>query len=225
MVGDASLGRGTRIAGFGESKNLGAAMSSAILRKDALSAALIFIGCAVGAHAQSPTTATPQTGASTAKMSTTTSPVTKLAGGDKTFVEKAAIGGLAEVELGNIAAQKASSDQVKQFAARMVSDHTKANDELKQIASVKGVQLPGSLDEKHKKHVDRLQKMSGAAFDKAYMGHMVEDHEQDVAEFKKEAQSGRDADVKGFASKTLSTLQNHLQLAKTTNDAVKKGAK
>ena len=187
---------------------------------------MIFIGCTVGAHAQtSPATVAPQAVPSTAKMAATPSDVTKLAGADKTFVEKAAIGGMAEVELGNIAAQKASSDQVKMFAARMVSDHTKANDELKQIASAKGVQLPTSLDDKHKKHVDHLQKMSGAAFDKTYMGHMVDDHQQDVAEFKKEAQSGHDADVKGFASKTLPTLQEHLQLAKTTNDAVRKGAK
>ena len=150
----------------------------------------------------------------------------KLAGADKTFVEKAAIGGMAEVELGNLAQQKAASDDVKKFGARMVTDHGKANDELKQIASTKGVQLPSALDKKHQSDMDRLQKMSGADFDKAYMNHMVDDHKQDVAEFKKEANGGRDGDVKGFASKTLPTLEEHLKLAQATHDAVKKnGAK
>ena len=170
---------------------------------------------------------TPKMGATTGTMSagSTGSASAKLAGADKTFVEKAAIGGMAEVELGNLAQQKAASDQVKQFGARMVTDHSKANDELKQIASTKGVQLPSALDDKHKKDKDRLQKMSGADFDKAYMSHMVDDHKQDVAEFKKEANGGKDGDVKGFAAKTLPTLEEHLKLAQTTNDAVKKGAK
>ena len=152
---------------------------------------------------------TPKMGATTGTMSagSTGSASAKLAGADKTFVEKAA------------------NDQVKQFAARMVTDHTKANDELKQIASTKGVQLPSALDKKHQSDMDRLQKMSGADFDKAYMSHMVDDHKQDVAEFKKEANGGKDGDVKGFAAKTLPTLEEHLKLAQTTNDAVKKGAK
>ena len=171
---------------------------------------------------------TPKMGATTGTMSagSTGSASAKLAGADKTFVEKAAVGGMAEVQLGNLAQQKAANDQVKQFAARMVTDHTKANDELKQIASTKGVQLPSALDKKHQSDMDRLQKMSGADFDKAYMSHMVDDHKHDVADFKKEANSGNDSDIKGFASKTLPTLEEHLQLAQTTNDAVKKsGAK
>ena len=170
---------------------------------------------------------TPKMGATTGTMSagSTGSASAKLAGADKTFVEKAAIGGMAEVELGNLAQQKAASEDVKKFGARMVQDHSKANDELKQIASTKGVQLPSSLDKKHQSDMDRLQKMSGADFDKAYMSHMVDDHKQDVAEFKKEANGGKDGDVKGFAAKTLPTLEEHLKLAQTTNDAVKKGAK
>jgi len=175
------------------------------------------------------------TGATTPKMGATTGATTgatsgandasagKLTGADKTFVEKAAIGGMAEVQLGNLAQQKAANDQVKQFAARMVTDHSKANDELKQIASAKGVQLPTSLDKKHQSDMERLQKMSGADFDKAYMSHMVDDHKTDVSDFKKEAGSGRDSDLKSFASKTLPTLEEHLKMAQTTNDAVKKG--
>ena len=148
-----------------------------------------------------------------------------LASGDRTFVQKAAIGGLAEVQMGNLAQQKAASDQVRQFGMRMVKDHTKANDELKQVASSKGVDVPTALDKKHQKTLDNLSKMTGADFDKAYMANMVDDHKEDVSDFKKEASGGKDADVKGFAAKTLPTLQEHLQMAQTTRDAVKKGTK
>ena len=174
----------------------------------------LFAGAVGSAAAQSASQAAPAAGAKTA-----------VPAADKDFAQKAAVGGMAEVQLGNLAQQKAANDQVKQFAARMVTDHTKANDELKQIASTKGVQLPSALDKKHQSDMDRLQKMSGADFDKAYMSHMVDDHKQDVAEFKKEANGGKDGDVKGFAAKTLPTLEEHLKLAQTTNDAVKKGAK
>ena len=136
-------------------------------------------------------------------------------------MEEAAIGGMAEVELGNLAQQKASSDDVKKFAERMVQDHSKANDQLKQTASAKGVELPTALDKKHKSDMDKLQKLSGADFDRAYMKHMVSDHKKDVSEFQKEAKSGKDSELKSFASSTLPTLQDHLKLAQTTNDAVK----
>ena len=204
-------------------------MSHPLIPKAALCAGMICL--AFGVSAQTSGSSTGATGTATPKMGATTGATpgahdaapAKLAGADKTFVEKAAVGGMAEVQLGNLAQQKAASDQVKQFAARMVTDHTKANDELKQIASTKGVQLPSSLDKKHQSDMDRLQKMSGADFDKAYMSHMVDDHKQDVAEFKKEASSGHDSDVKSFASKTLPTLEEHLKMAQSTNDAVKKG--
>ena len=204
-------------------------MSTRYLPKAALCAGMICL--AFGVSAQTSASNTGATGTTTPKMGATTGATSgahdaataELAGADKTFVEKAAVGGMAEVQLGNLAQQKAASDQVKQFAARMVTDHTKANDELKRIASKKGVQLPSSLDKKHQSDMDRLQKMSGADFDKAYMSHMVDDHKQDVAEFKKEASSGHDSDVKSFASKTLPTLEEHLKMAQSTNDAVKKG--
>jgi len=147
----------------------------------------------------------------------------KLSPADKTFVQKAAIGGLAEVEMGKLAQQKAGSDQVKQFGTRMVDDHSKANDELKQVASSKGIALPSDLDAKHKGKMAKLEKLSGAQFDRAYMDDMVADHKEDVSEFQKQAKSGSDADIKGFASKTLPTLQEHLTLAESTDKAVKGG--
>jgi putative membrane protein len=156
----------------------------------------------------------------------TTSPSgTKAAGqmdrADRKFVEEAAMGGMAEVELGKLAQQKGGSDQVKQFGARMVEDHGKANDELKQLAQAKGLSVPAAPDKSHQKEVDKLNKLSGAKFDREYMAHMLSDHRKDVSDFKKAAGSAKDSDVKSFASKTLPTLQEHLTLAQNVHDSVK----
>jgi len=154
-----------------------------------------------------------------------TSSTAKLSSADKSFVEKAAIGGMAEVQMGQLAKQKAASDQVKQFGSRMVDDHSKANDELKQVASSKGITLPTDLDAKHKNKMAKLEKLSGAQFDRAYMDDMVADHKEDVAEFQKQAKSGQDPDIKGFASKTLPTLQEHLNMAQSTDKSVKSASR
>jgi putative membrane protein len=139
---------------------------------------------------------------------------------DVEFMKKAAAGGTAEVELGKIADQKAANEKVKQFAARMVADHGKANAELGAIASSKGVQLPTEIDKGTRKEADRLQKLAGPEFDRAYMQHMVKDHRMDLKEFRKEAKSGKDAEVKSFAARTLPTLQEHMDEALATNDIV-----
>jgi putative membrane protein len=139
---------------------------------------------------------------------------------DVDFIMDAAKGGMAEVELGQLAADKAASDDVKKFGQRMVSDHTKANDELKSLAQSKSITLPTEVDAKDKATHDRLAKLSGAAFDRAYMQHMLADHRKDVNEFKKESTSGKDSDVKAWASKTLPTLEEHLKMAQDTNKAV-----
>jgi putative membrane protein len=133
---------------------------------------------------------------------------------DKKFVRDAAQGGMAEVELGKLATEKASSDDVKKFGQRMVDDHTKAADQLKQVASSEGIQLPRGLSAKDKMTEERLSKLSGEQFDKAYMADMVKDHTQDVTEFQHESHSGKDAAVKNFASQTLPTLEDHLKQAK-----------
>jgi putative membrane protein len=103
-----------------------------------------------------------------------------------------------------------------------VQDHSKANDELKQIAAGKGLQLPSAPDAHHHQEMAKLQKLSGAEFDRAYMDHMVKDHKQDVAEFRKQADSGKDPQIKAFAAKTLPTLQEHLKLAEATHAEVRK---
>lgn len=136
---------------------------------------------------------------------------------DSRFMHEAAIGGMAEVEMGRLAAEKASSADVKQFGQRMVTDHGKANDELKSLAQQKNVTLPTELDSQHKATVDRLSKLSGAAFDQAYMREMVNDHNKDVAAFKKESTSASNADLKAWAGKTLPTLQEHQTMAKEIN--------
>ena len=189
-------------------------MSVSLFSTKVLGTLVVGVALAFGASAQTTTPAT-STGTKSSSSMHKANP-------ESGFVRKAAMGGMAEVELGNLAQQKASNDQVKQFGAKMVQDHGKANDELKQLASSKGIDLPSALDSKHQKDMDKLNKLSGAQFDKAYMSHMVDDHKKDVSEFKKQAKSGKDADVKAFASKTLPTLEEHLQLAQTTNDAVKK---
>lgn len=142
---------------------------------------------------------------------------------DQTFVTKAAQGGMAEVQLGQLAKDHASSQAVKDFGQHMIDDHSKANDELKSLASQKSVTLPTDLDAKDKAVYDRLSKLNGAAFDKAYMRDMVSDHKKDIAEFQKEANSGKDPDVKAWASKTLPTLQSHLQMAESTRQQAMSG--
>ena len=169
---------------------------------------------------------------------------TMLSSDDKEFVMKAAEGGNAEVELGQLAVSKASNADVKQFAQRMVDDHGKANTELMQLAQNKGITLPTSTSmssttdpdttaaattqsdkmkaKDHKmmtdqqKTMDKLSKLSGADFDKAYMSDMVKDHEKDVAMFEKEASKGKDTDVKAWAAAKLPTLKEHLQMARDT---------
>jgi putative membrane protein len=136
-----------------------------------------------------------------------------LSAADKTFVKKAAEGGLAEVELGKLATEKASNDQVKKFGQRMVDDHGKANDQLKDVAAQKHVDLPTEPNAKDKATKARLEKLSGEEFDRAYMRDMVKDHKADVAEFARESQSSKDLAVKNFARQTLPTLRNHLKEA------------
>lgn len=123
---------------------------------------------------------------------------------DKTFMKKAAKGGMMEVAMGNLASQNGQSDDVKSFGKKMVTEHSKANDELKSIASQKGVTLPAK---------EPSVKWSS---DKAYMSMMVKDHEKDLAEFQEQAKTGSDPELKKFAEDTAKMVQEHLDLAKET---------
>ena len=140
---------------------------------------------------------------------------------DHTFMMKAAQGGMAEVQMGQLAQQNGQSQGVKDFGQRMVTDHTKANDQLKQVALQEGVTLPTSPSSHDQAEYNKMSKLHGDAFDKAYSKMMVSDHKKDIAEFQREASSGSDPQVKDFASQTLPTLQEHLQMAEKMNSAEK----
>jgi len=140
---------------------------------------------------------------------------------DHDFAAKAAQGGMAEVKLGHLAEQNAESPDVKAFGRRMVTDHTKAGDELKAIAGRNGITLPDQLDSKDQSTYDRLSKLKGSEFDKAYMKDMVSDHRSDVSEFRHESEHGTDPDLRAFAGKTLPMLEEHLKLAESTEGKVK----
>jgi putative membrane protein len=130
-------------------------------------------------------------------------------------MKDAAEGGMAEVALGKLAMEKASSGDVKKFGQRMVDDHSKANDELKQLASQKNVELPQDLTAKDKATKAMLDRLSGEQFDQAYMKDMVKDHQKDISDFRRESRSAQDLDVKKFAAQTLPTLQDHLKQAES----------
>ena len=144
-------------------------------------------------------------------------------GADATFVKKAADGGMAEVALAKLAQEKATNADVKSFAAKLEKDHSQANDELKEVASRKNITLPAEPSKNHKALHDKLARLSGAEFDKAFVAAMLEDHQKDVREFSRVASGNGDADVKAFASKTLPTLKEHLQQVQDLSKSI--GAK
>jgi putative membrane protein len=146
--------------------------------------------------------------------------VTKAA--DQAFMIGAAMSSMAEVEHGRLAAQNAAADDVKRFGQQMVDDHTKANGELQGLAAQKKVTLPTELDQRHQAMQNRLSKLKGAAFDKAYMAHMVTAHQQAVSLFQREVKSGKDADAQAWAKKTLPTLEEHHKMAADLNSRVGK---
>ncbi|HXN52432.1 MAG TPA: DUF4142 domain-containing protein [Candidatus Acidoferrum sp.] len=166
-----------------------------------------FLGCwAVLAHQEN----TPTTGAQKHQATRRGNPPYA----DEKFVREAAEGSMAEMKLGQLAEEKGQSDEVKRFGKRMVEDHTKALDELKQIAVQEGINLPTDVSRKDAETYDRLAKLSGPEFDKAYAQEMVRDHQKDVAEFKRATSSAQKPALKQFAQHELPTLESHLQQAK-----------
>jgi putative membrane protein len=141
---------------------------------------------------------------------------------DVDFMNKAAGGGLMEVRLGELSQMNAATPEVKNAGRTMVTDHSKAGEELKSLALSKNVLLPESMDPKEQKKYDELAKLTGKKFDKAYAKCMVKDHKKDIAEFKKEAKSGDDPAVKSWAEGKVATLEAHLQLWKDACKAAEK---
>lgn len=130
---------------------------------------------------------------------------------DLKFYRDAAEGGMAEVAMGNLAQQKAQSPSVKDFGAQMVKDHSAANQKLKALAQSKNITLPANPSVSEMEVKSKLQVLTGGTFDKSYIKGMIKDHEEDIAEFKKEAASGQDPQARAFASATLPTLEAHLK--------------
>jgi len=124
---------------------------------------------------------------------------------DQQFLQHAARDGLAGVKLGQMAAERANNPEVQRFGQRMVTDHTKANQELMTLAQSKNMSIPKDIDKQHQKTAEALGKKRGTSFDRDYMRDMVTDHEKAVQLFTTEANTGSDADIKAFAAKTLPT--------------------
>lgn len=187
------------------------------------------MGCALGALSLSlllaPTSFAGQNSSdqkSDQKMDSGSQKMAKSA--DTAFAMKAAQSGVAEVQLGKLASEKAGNSEVKAFGQRMVDDHSKANDQLKSIAEKQNMTLPTTMNAKDQALYNKLQTMSGSDFDKTYVKAMVKDHEEDIKEFKKEADHGKDEQIKSFASTTLPILQSHLDSIKGIQANMKNGS-
>jgi putative membrane protein len=192
----------------------------------AISMALLLTACGGNGPEANDTTGTPETettgtAQSVQQTSSATATTTGASGGhisnmsteDKEFVVNAGMAGLAEVQMGNLAVQKAQSADVKAFAQRMVTDHSKSNQELQQLATAKGLALAAELSGEMQQGLEHLATLSGTEFDKAYMQHMVADHGKAVTLFQNGSTNAQDADLKAWATKTLPVLQEHATLA------------
>jgi putative membrane protein len=174
--------------------------------------------CWIGAVAQ-----TGNYGSNDANANTTRHTEKASKTGEHAFLREAYQSDLAEVQLGQLAQQKASNQQVKQFAQRMIDDHNKNLDQVKQVAQQEGVTLPEKPAAKDEATKNRLEKLSGKEFDHAYMRDMVKDHTTDVAKFKDEAKENVAPAVKNYVDQTLPTLESHLQQARSVEPQTAQG--
>ena len=184
-----------------------------MLKRKMVTAALVVAGIFASLEytsvAQPNQPATPQNQPATPRSQSKLTPL------DRQFVMDAAQGGMAEVSLGQMATQRATSNAVKQYGQRMVREHTQANKELMQLASQKGVTPPKDMGPKYKAAMDRLSQLPKASFDQAYMSEAgINGHLESQAVYQRQAQLGQDPDLKAFAAKILPTVVNHLQMAR-----------
>ena len=195
-----------------------------MLKQIAFSAALLMSGAAFaqtpaptaapGATMAPPTmTPAPSTSgaaiAPTGKMASTT---TKLSAGDKKFVDKVASANSAEIQVMTLAGEKAGDPKIKDMAAQMLTDHQDAGQKLTALAQQKGIEVPTDLAAADQKEVDKLTKLDGKKFDKAFVKDETKDHKQLLAVLKKESTSGKDPDVKSFADAVAPTVQKHIDM-------------
>ena len=140
---------------------------------------------------------------------------------DSKFAVKAADGGMMEVELSKLALTKSTSPEVKKLAKMMVDDHTAANNELKKLAGTKNISVPATVSTDRQEKLTDFMKKTGNDFDKDYASYMVSDHKDAIELFKKQAEKGKDTELKSWAAGKLSTLEHHLQIAQSTEELVK----
>ena len=133
---------------------------------------------------------------------------------DAQFAKEAAQGGLAEVRLGKLAQERGSNETVKSFGQRMIVEHEAAGDHLKNAAAKEQIALPNDLSARDQQVYDQLSKLNGSEFDRAYAKDMVEDHQKDLAAFQREADNGRNQNIKTFAAQTVPMIQEHLNQAR-----------
>lgn len=145
----------------------------------------------------------------------------QLAAGDYKFAVAAATGGALEVNLGKLAQEKSANPSIKQFGQHMVDQHGKAGTDLSAIAARKGAMLPSSPTASQDKEVEKLNKLAGLDFDKAYMALMVKDHKADLKEFKSASEKVQDSDLKAFAASTVPMIEEHLKMAQGVEDGLK----
>jgi putative membrane protein len=149
----------------------------------------------------------------TASAQTSTGTGASARNADRTFLRHAAEGNMAEVQSGQLAQKNASNDVVRQFGARMVTDHTNLQQKVKQLAETKGISLPTAVSSKDQATYRSLSAKTGSDFDRAYITDMINDHVHDISAFEQEANSGTDPEIRALASQALPTLQEHLRLA------------
>jgi putative membrane protein len=145
---------------------------------------------------------------------------TKLDAGDTHFARAAAQGGLAEIQLGRLAGDRGSNEAVKAFGERMVVQHGAAGDQLKAAVQNQNITLPTALSSHDQQLYDRLSKLSGSAFDRAYADAMVDDHQKDLNDFQNEANNGKNDTIRAFAAQTIQMIQEHLNQAREIQKAV-----
>lgn len=183
--------------------------------------ALGFIGCAPASSHTNSTILNPNTKTAATNSNVSSNTNKSVSSGDQEFLDKALLGGFVEVQTSGIAVTKAQNEEVRAFAQKMISDHSKANKELKELGKEKGATLIGGTGSEEQKEMADLSNLSGAAFDKEYVKRMIAAHEKDVAVFQKQADGGTDAGLKRFAAETLPTLKMHLEMIKDIQGKLK----
>lgn len=191
--------------------------TGAVLMASMLFAVMMFIGCKGGGNAD-------RNGVDSAmdindqKIDDST---TAVATNEANFLVEAANGGMTEVQAGQIAQEKATNDDVKKFAAKMVEDHTKLNDQLKSLASKLNVTIPSAINGNSQSMIDKLNNAKSVDFNKTYMDMIVEDHNKDVDFFQKTAANASNPEIHDFVTNALPILQSHQQMAKKIQASLK----